>query len=209
MRRKLSAWGWAGVGAVIVLWIAWLAVTVWTAVEEHHDHATITRIERVIGIGAAHGVGGHGVRPQPTGTVRTPPGPAEGGGASTGHSPHSPSGPSPGGPGHETDGATDTPSHPHGPSVAHQSPHGHKSGAREAPAAAPAPGPSSSIVEHTETVVVEPGAPKAEPPVTAAAGGLVESVGGTLEGAGTTVEETGYGLNEVVDGLGCLPTHSC
>lgn len=195
MRRKLSAWGWAGVGALIVLWIAWLAVTVWTAVEEHHDHATITRIERVIGIGAGHGLAGPGARPRSTGAVRATPGATGGGGASTGHSPHSPSGPSPGGP-------TDIPSKSHGPSVPHHPSHDHESGGREVSAGPPVPGPSSSIV-------IEPAAPKAEPPVRTAAGGLVESVGGTLEGAGTTIEETGHGLNEVVGGLGCLPTHSC
>ena len=46
--RRLKGWGWAGTGALAVLILIWLGVTVWTAIKQQSDETRITRIERIV-----------------------------------------------------------------------------------------------------------------------------------------------------------------
>lgn len=136
MRRKLSGWGWAAVGAVCVFLAAQAVTTIITAIKQNNDEERITKIERIVihrhrrhhkererGVIAGSGTTPHG---------QTPPGQPGGlgnPGGTTAH-PHSPGGenhPHPSGPPGESPAPTPAPqpSPPSGPANPPPNDHAH------------------------------------------------------------------------------------
>lgn len=177
MRRKLRArlpgWGWAAVGAVAVILLAFGTTSVITALKQHADEGRIQRIERIV-VHRHHGSSPHravhrGVMPSTPHTGSSQPGPHPGG--STGGN----------GEGDHGGGSTNppVPSAPEPPS--------HRESATGPERVESPSSPSIPEVVHEHI-----------PPTETATAPIGEAVGGVLEETGETVNGTVGGVTETV-----------